>query len=75
MRVAVDPGLPVIPAKAGIHDPTALAVEERVPAFARTTMGRIYRRSTISFLISAIALAGLRFFGQVLVQFMIVWQR
>ena len=35
----------------------------------------IYRRSTRSFLISAIALAGLRFFGQVRVQFMIVWQR
>jgi hypothetical protein len=34
-----------------------------------------YRRSTMSFLISAIALAGLRFFGQVRVQFMIVWQR
>ena len=30
------------------------------------------RRSTISFLISAMALAGFRFFGQVLVQFMIV---
>ena len=29
-------------------------------------------RSTINFLISAIALAGLRFFGQALVQFMIV---
>ena len=35
----------------------------------------IYRRNTSSFLISAIALAGLRFFGQVRVQFMIVWQR
>jgi len=33
------------------------------------------RRSTIIFLISAIAFAGLRFFGQVRVQFMIVWQR
>ncbi len=32
-------------------------------------------RSTINFLISAIALAGLRPFGQVRVQFMIVWQR
>lgn len=32
-------------------------------------------RSTIIFLISAMALAGLRFFGQVLAQFMIVWQR
>ncbi len=32
-------------------------------------------RSTISFLISAIALAGFRPLGQVLVQFMIVWQR
>jgi hypothetical protein len=35
----------------------------------------LQRRSTISFLISAIALAGFRFFGQVRVQFMIVWQR
>ena len=33
------------------------------------------RRSTIIFLISAIALAGFNPFGQVLVQFMIVWQR
>ncbi len=33
------------------------------------------RRSTISFLISAIALAGLSPFGQVRAQFMMVWQR
>jgi hypothetical protein len=33
------------------------------------------RRSTISFLISAMALAGFRPFGQVRVQFMMVWQR
>jgi hypothetical protein len=32
-------------------------------------------RSTIIFLICAIALAGFRPLGQVLVQFMIVWQR
>ena len=32
-------------------------------------------RSTISFLISAIALAGLRPFGQAFAQFMMVWQR
>jgi hypothetical protein len=32
-------------------------------------------RATISFLISAMAFAGFRFFGQVRVQFMIVWQR
>jgi len=32
-------------------------------------------RSTIIFLISAIALAGLRSFGQACAQFMIVWQR
>ena len=34
-----------------------------------------YRRCIMSFLISPIAFAGLRFFGQVLVQFMMVWQR
>ena len=33
------------------------------------------RRSTMSFLISAIALAGFRPFGQVWAQFMMVWQR
>ena len=33
------------------------------------------RRSTIIFLISAIALAGFRPFGQVCAQFMMVWQR
>ena len=32
-------------------------------------------RSTISFLISAMALAGLRPFGQTCAQFMMVWQR
>ena len=32
-------------------------------------------RAIIIFLISAMALAGLRPFGQVLAQFMIVWQR
>lgn len=32
-------------------------------------------RSTIIFLIEAIALAGFRPFGQVLAQFMMVWQR
>ena len=32
-------------------------------------------RSTIIFLISAIALAGLRCLGQALAQFMMVWQR
>ena len=32
-------------------------------------------RSTIMRLISAMALAGLRLFGQALAQFMIVWQR
>ena len=37
---------------------------------------RLYsRRSAIIFLISAIALAGFRSFGQACVQFMIVWQR
>ena len=32
-------------------------------------------RSTIIFLTSAMALAGLRLFGQALAQFMMVWQR
>ena len=41
-----------------------------------SAMGQAYtRRSTIIFLISAIALAGLRPLGQVCVQFMMVWQR
>ncbi len=39
------------------------------------TRGAPYWRATISFLISAIAFAGFRPFGQVLVQFMMVWQR
>ena len=41
---------------------------------AQAPAGQIVR-STSSFLISPIALAGLRLLGQVLVQFMIVWQR
>ncbi len=36
---------------------------------------RYTSRSTIVFLISAMALAGLRCFGQALAQFRIVWQR
>src|SRR5579863_2785485 len=40
-----------------------------------TCSARGYRRSTIIFLISAMALAGLRLLGQVRVQFMMVWQR
>ncbi len=37
--------------------------------------GRRYRRSASIFLISAMDLPGFRFLGQVLVQFMMVWQR
>jgi hypothetical protein len=37
--------------------------------------GRYVKRCTIIFLISAIAFAGFRPLGQVLVQFMMVWQR
>ena len=46
-------------------------------AFASSASQRqpIYRRNTSNFLISTMALAGFRFFGQVRVQFMIVWQR
>ena len=36
---------------------------------------RQFRRPTIIFLISPIAWAGFRFFGQVRAQFMMVWQR
>jgi hypothetical protein len=36
---------------------------------------RYTRRSTISFLTSAMALAGLKPLGQALAQFMMVWQR
>jgi hypothetical protein len=38
-------------------------------------LGGLTCRATIIFLISAMALAGLRFFGQVWAQFMMVWQR
>lgn len=40
-----------------------------------TTSGNYTLLSTIIFLISAIALAGLSPFGQVCAQFMMVWQR
>src|SRR6266404_1526074 len=43
-------------------------------SFSEGCSGQIVR-STIIFLISAIALAGFRLLGQVLVQFMMVWQR
>ena len=51
--------------------------DERDQKAARRGGGRRggQRRSTIIFLISAIALAGFKFFGQVRVQFMMVWQR
>ncbi len=45
------------------------------PAAVIATMARQYWRATIIFLISAIAFAGLRPFGQAFEQFMIVWQR
>ncbi len=44
----------------------------RTDAFAREDQTS---RATIIFLISAIAFAGFRPFGQVLAQFMMVWQR
>jgi hypothetical protein len=44
-------------------------------AKARLARVRDQSRSTISCLILPIAFAGLRPFGHVLVQFMIVWQR
>ena len=43
--------------------------------FAGLAMTAQVCRSTISFLMSAIALAGLSPFGQALAQFMMVWQR
>ncbi len=55
------------------------AIEMRQqPAGVCVRTGRLSaqtRRSTIIFLISAMALAGFRPFGQVWVQFMMVWQR
>jgi len=70
-------------------DPAALLPEQQrqKPRTPRSFAGRVgagrtgqtlrgqTRRSTIIFLISAIALAGLRPLGQVCVQFMMVWQR
>ena len=48
----------------------------RSQADANRGRGSVYTcRSTIIALISAIALAGLRLFGQALAQFMMVWQR
>ena len=52
--------------------PPAQALQLRIGIAHRQNQ---LRRSTMSFLISAIALAGLRPFGQVRVQFMMVWQR
>ena len=51
---------------------TASSKPGSVSIMIRRRMSAVYRRSTSSFLISAIAFAGLRFFGQVRVQFMIV---
>lgn len=50
-------------------------VRKRVSKDARPQTHCCYRLATIIFLISAIAFAGFRFFGQVRVQFMMVWQR
>ena len=44
-------------------------------SWQKIRIGFYILRLTISFLISAIAFAGLRPFGQVATQFMIVWQR
>ena len=56
----------------------APAAPAQPPGFAAGRRpGRAQRcsRSTIIFLISAMAFAGLRSFGQASVQFMMVWQR
>ena len=53
-----------------------LGISEKGPSVVEWGIKRPQRRrSTISFLISAIAFAGFRCLGQVWVQFMIVWQR
>src|SRR5690606_10000650 len=52
-----------------------LTMQKNSPFDRSDRAGGAYRRATISFLISAIAFAGLRPLGQVLVQFMIVWHR
>jgi len=56
------------PARRGAQEPAPLLVGKDLICYTDL-------RSTISFLISPIALAGFRPFGQVFVQFMIVWQR
>ena len=52
-------------------------MDEDAPEPPKLGQARRYHtfRSTIIFLISAMALAGLRPFGQALAQFMMVWQR
>ena len=60
-----------VPAEGGTHQlQIGHALADQVLAGCQVPL-----RSTKSFLISPIALAGLRFFGQVLAQFMMVWQR
>jgi len=69
---------PAAPAHAFEFDGVIVHDVNRLPrAYATRQPGvRTYaRRSIISFLISAIANAGFRPFGQVRAQFMMVWQR
>lgn len=66
MKVGIDKRR-IMPATAGFSENKRAATVREASDYSL--------RSTISFLISAIALAGFRFFGQALVQFMIVWQR
>ena len=54
---------------------TMKAISTLCPAAAALAGPRGYFRATISFLISAMALAGFKPLGQVRVQFMMVWQR
>jgi hypothetical protein len=67
----------VIPAKAGISGQNVSARHHETPACAGVTRCRARQtaRSSSIFLVSAIALAGFKPFGQALAQFMIVWQR
>ncbi len=61
-----------------LHGSTKLtmkAISTLGPAAAVLTGPAGYFRATISFLISAMALAGFKPFGHVRVQFMMVWQR
>ncbi len=70
LEAHADHGEPTVILEFGV-----IASHRKLRALRNGCIAQYPRRTTMSFLISAIALAGLRCLGQLTAQFMMVWQR